>query len=133
MAYLLDTHALLWVIGDSKQLSKKVATIVQDQENQILVSAISLWEISLKFRLGKLKLSGLKPDDIPKLLEKLNINIIELNLEEASSYHNLKEDFHKDPFDRMLIWQCITRKLTFISKDSEIKKYKISGLRTIWS
>ncbi|MCT8335904.1 type II toxin-antitoxin system VapC family toxin [Leptospira sp. 85282-16] len=133
MTFLLDTHALLWVIGDSKQLSKKITTIVQDQENQIFVSVISLWEISLKFKLGKLKLSGFKPEDIPKLLEKLNIGIIELNQEEASSYHNLKEDFHKDPFDRMLIWQCISRKLTFISKDSEIKKYKISGLKTIWS
>ncbi|MCW7494720.1 type II toxin-antitoxin system VapC family toxin [Leptospira sp. 2 VSF19] len=133
MAYLLDTHALLWVIGDSKQLSKKITTIVQDQENQIFVSVISLWEISLKFKLGKLKLSGFKPEDIPKLLEKLNINIIELNQQEASSYHHLKEDFHRDPFDRMLIWQCISRKLTFISKDSEIKKYRISGLKTIWS
>lgn len=133
MAYLLDTHTLLWVIGDSKQLSKKIVTLIQNQENQILVSAISLWEISLKFRLGKLKLSGFKPEDIPKVLEKLNINIIELNQEEASSYHNLKEDLHKDPFDRMLIWQCITRKLTFISKDSEIRKYRISGLKTIWS
>lgn len=133
MAYLLDTHALLWVIGDSKQLSKKIVTLIQNQDNQILVSTISLWEISLKFRLGKLKLSGFKPEDIPKVLEKLNINIIELNQEDASSYHNLKADFHKDPFDRMLIWQCITRKLTFISKDSEVKKYKISGLKTIWS
>ncbi|TGN17494.1 type II toxin-antitoxin system VapC family toxin [Leptospira idonii] len=133
MAYLLDTHALLWVIGDSKQLSKKVTMIIQDQDNQISVSSISLWEISLKYKLGKLKLSGFKPEDIPKLLEKLNINIIELNQEEASSYHNLKEDFHRDPFDRMLIWQCISRKLTFISKDSEMKKYKVSGLKTIWS
>ncbi|TGL10266.1 type II toxin-antitoxin system VapC family toxin [Leptospira levettii] len=133
MTYLLDTHALLWVIGDSKQLSKNIIKIVQNQENQIFVSAISLWEISLKFKLGKLKLSGFKPEEIPKFLEKLNINIIELSQEEASSYHNLKEDFHKDPFDRMLIWQCISRKLTFISKDSEIKKYKISGLKTIWS
>ncbi|TGL84875.1 type II toxin-antitoxin system VapC family toxin [Leptospira congkakensis] len=133
MAYLLDTHALLWVIGDSKQLSKKVSSIVKDQNNQILVSTISLWEISLKFRLGKLKLSGLKPEDIPHLLEKLNINIIELNQDEASTYHNLREDFHKDPFNRMLIWQCLSRKFIFISKDLEIKKYKISGLKTIWS
>lgn len=46
---------------------------------------------------------------------------------EDSSYHNLKEEFHKDPFDRMLIWQCISNKLTLISKDSEMIHYKISG------
>ncbi|TGN19434.1 toxin-antitoxin system, toxin component, PIN family protein [Leptospira idonii] len=45
----------------------------------------------------------------------------------------MKEGFHEDLFDRMLIWQCISRKLTFISKDSEIKKYKVSGLKVIWS
>ncbi|EOQ97830.1 PIN domain protein [Leptospira wolbachii serovar Codice str. CDC] len=133
MAFLLDTHALLWVIGDSKQLSKKITSIIQDQNNQILVSSISLWEISLKYKLGKLKLSGFKPEDIPIFLEKLNINTIELTLLDASSYHNLKEDFHRDPFDRMLIWQCISRKLTLISKDSEMKKYKVSGLKTIWN
>jgi PIN domain nuclease of toxin-antitoxin system len=132
MAYLLDTHALLWVIGDSKQFSKKVAVIIEDQTNQIYVSSISLWEISLKFKIGKLNLTGFTPEDIPKFLEKLNISIIELKQEDASSYHKLKENFHRDPFDRMLIWQCINRKYTFISKDSEMKKYKISGLKTIW-
>ncbi|TGK54193.1 type II toxin-antitoxin system VapC family toxin [Leptospira bouyouniensis] len=133
MSFLLDTHVLLWTIGDSKQLSKKVSSIIQDQNNQILVSSISLWEISLKYKLGKLKLSGFKPEDIPKFLEKLNIKVIELNQLDASSYHNLKEDFHRDPFDRMLIWQCISNKLTLISKDSEMKHYKISGLKTIWN
>ncbi|GBF52150.1 PIN domain protein [Leptospira ryugenii] len=132
MAYLLDTHALLWVIGDSKQLSKKVTAIIEDQSNQIYVSSISLWEISLKFKIGKLNLTGFTPEDIPKFLEKINIRIIELNQEDASSYHRLKENFHRDPFDRMLIWQCIKRKFTFISKDSEMKKYKISGLKSIW-
>ncbi len=132
MAFLLDTHALLWVIGDSKQFSKKVAAIIEDQSNEIYVSSISLWEISLKFKIGKLNLTGFNPEDIPKFLEDLNIGIIELNQQDASSYHKLKENFHRDPFDRMLIWQCINRRYTFISKDSEVKKYKISGLKTIW-
>nr|EMN22659.1 toxin-antitoxin system, toxin component, PIN domain protein [Leptospira santarosai serovar Arenal str. MAVJ 401] len=83
MSYLLDTHVLLWVIGDSKQLSKKVAQIIEDQEVQIFVSSISLWEISLKFKLGKLHLSGFKPEGIPNYLKKLNINTIELNVEDG--------------------------------------------------
>lgn len=132
MTYLLDTHALLWVIGDSKQLSKKVIEIIENQDNRILVSSISLWEISLKFRLGKLSLSGIKPEDILSYLEKLNINSIELSPEEALLYHKLKESFHKDPFDRMIIWQCISKKYTLISKDSMMKKYKVSGLKAIW-
>ncbi|TGK45569.1 type II toxin-antitoxin system VapC family toxin [Leptospira bouyouniensis] len=126
MSFLIDTHVLLWTIGDSKQLSKKVTSIIQDQNNQILVSSIFLI-----YKLGKLKLSGFKPEDIPKFLEKLNISVIELNQMYASSYHNLGEEFYRDPFDRMLIWQCISNKLTLISKDSEMKHYKISGLKMI--
>ncbi|EKR90280.1 toxin-antitoxin system, toxin component, PIN family [Leptospira santarosai str. CBC379] len=53
-------------------------------------------------------------------------------MEDASSYHNLKENFRRDPFDRMLIWQCISKKYTLISKDAEMKKHKIAGLKIIW-
>ncbi|MDI7157848.1 type II toxin-antitoxin system VapC family toxin [Leptospira santarosai] len=113
-------------------MSKKVAQIIEDQEVQIFVSSISLWEISLKFKFGKLHLSGFKPEGIPNYLKKLNINTIELNVEDASSYHNLKENFRRDPFDRMLIWQCISKKYTLISKDAEMKKHKIAGLKIIW-
>ncbi len=108
---LLDTHASLWVIGDSKQLNKKVVEIIENQDNQIFVNSSSLWEISLKFRLGKFNLFGIKPGDILSYLKKLNINSIELSSEDASSYHKRKENFHRDPFGRMLLWQCISKNI----------------------
>ncbi|TGK15594.1 type II toxin-antitoxin system VapC family toxin [Leptospira fluminis] len=132
MRYLLDTHTLLWTIGDSKQLSRQAVEIIENQDNQIFVSSISLWEISLKFRLGKLNLSGIKPEDILNYIGKLNIHSVELSPEEASSYHKLKENFHRDPFDRMIIRQCISKKYILISKDSMMKKYKTAGLKAIW-
>ena len=132
MKYLLDTHVVLWVIGSTNLLSKKVIDIIENPENQIFVSSISLWEISLKYKLGKLKLTGFKPSQIPKLLSDSSIELIDMNSEEAATYSELKDEHHKDPFDRMLIWQAIKRKLILITKDTEIKKYKDLNLKTIW-
>lgn len=132
MKYLLDTHVILWTIGSSNLLSKKAREIIENPENGIYASSVSLWEISLKYKLGKLKITGFKPSQIPDFLRKLNIEIISLEADEASSYDSLSESHHKDPFDRMLIWQAMQRKLAIVSKDSEMKKYKSRGLKTIW-
>ena len=132
MKYLLDTHAVLWVIGSSNLLSKKVSEIIEDPDNQIYASSVSLWEISLKYKLGKLKLSGFKPSQIPDLLLRSNIEIIDITPDDASTYFDLKDTDHKDPFDRMLIWQAIKRKYGLISKDKQIKKYNNFDLKAIW-
>ncbi|AKP25179.1 PIN domain protein [Leptospira interrogans serovar Manilae] len=132
MKYLLDTHVILWIIGSSNLLSKKVKATIENSENKIYVSSVSLWEISLKFRLGKLSLSGMKPSQIPEILSKSNIETINLESADASTYGQLKVMHHRDPFDRMLIWQCILRKFTLISKDSKMKKYRSHGLKTLW-
>ncbi|TGK29740.1 type II toxin-antitoxin system VapC family toxin [Leptospira yasudae] len=132
MKYLLDTHVVLWVIASSHLLSQKARETIENSENTIYTSSISIWEISLKYKLGKLKISGFKPAQIPEFLETSKIEIIPLEADEASSYNSLVETHHKDPFDRMLIWQAIKRKLTIISKDSEMKRYKLQGLKTLW-
>ncbi|EKR25675.1 twitching motility protein PilT [Leptospira interrogans serovar Ricardi] len=132
MKYLLDTHVILWIIGSSNLLSKKAKATIENSENKIYVSSVSLWEISLKFRLGKLSLSGMKPSQIPEILSKSNIETINLESADASTYDQLKVIHHRDPFDRMLIWQCIFRKFILISKDSKMKKYRSHGLKTLW-
>jgi PIN domain nuclease of toxin-antitoxin system len=66
MNYLLDTHYMLWAIGDSKKLSKNVRDIMMNSENRILVSTISFWEVSLKNSLGKLTIEGFSPEDLPQ-------------------------------------------------------------------
>lgn len=132
MKYLLDTHAVLWVIGASNLLSKKVKDIIENPDNQIYASSVSFWEIAIKYRLGKLRLSGFRPSQIPDLLIRSNIELIEINPEDASTYSELKDTDHKDPFDRMLICQAIRRKLNLITKDKQLKKYHDLDLKTIW-
>jgi PIN domain nuclease of toxin-antitoxin system len=85
---MLDTHTLLWAVGDSKELSPKAQENIIDSRNDVLVSAVSLWEIAIKYS--------------------------------------------KDPFDRMLIQQCIRNKYTLVSRDSKMKFYEKDGLDILW-
>jgi len=132
MNYLLDTHVLLWVINDDTKLSTKAKEKIKDTENDIYVSAISFWEISLKFSLGKLKLRGFTPDNLTELSVQIGFKQLPLLHDECATYHHLINTIHRDPFDRMLIWQAIKHNFTLISKDSKASLYSGSGLKTIW-
>lgn len=132
MNYLLDTHTFLWTISQSDKLSKKAREIIKNPKKEIFVSAVSFWEISIKLRIKKLDLDSLSPEDLLELAERMDFQLISLTSEEAATYHKLKEETHKDPFDRMLIWQCISRNITLISKDKAVKKFLPLGLKTIW-
>jgi PIN domain nuclease of toxin-antitoxin system len=128
MSYLLDTHYLIWAIVDSKKISKKLRELISNAEQEIFVSTISFWEVALKSSIGKIDISGFHPEDIPELCTKIGFDIIELSAADSSSYHLLKASHHKDPFDRMLIWQAIRNGHTLISADVQIKKYRSEGL-----
>jgi len=131
MSYLLGTHYLLWAIVDSKKILKKIRDLISDPEQPIFISTISLWEISLKSALGKMEISGFKPEEIPEICTKIGFEIIELSAADSSSYHHLKASHHKDPFDRMLIWQAIRNNYILISADDEINKYRSEGLNIL--
>ncbi|MEX2593821.1 MAG: type II toxin-antitoxin system VapC family toxin [Anditalea sp.] len=132
MNFLIDTHTLVWTITDKIRLSKKVRVIIENVNNNIYVSAISFWEISLKFSIGKLELIGVLPNQFPLLAIQTGFELIPLMPEETATYHHLKGTWHRDPFDRMLIWQAIQQDLVLISKDKNIAKYGKEGLKTLW-
>jgi PIN domain nuclease of toxin-antitoxin system len=129
MTYLLDTHYMIWAITDTNKLSKKLKEILTNPDNQIIVSAISFWEVSLKSSLGKLKIKGFSPEDLPNFCLEIGFDIESLSAEDSSTYHKLKAAHHKDPFDRMLIWQAISNDYTLISIDGNVKKYVSEGLK----
>ena len=132
MNYLLDTHTFLWTIAKSKNLSAVASKTIKNPDNEIFVSSVSLWEITIKRRIGKLDLNGLKLEELINIVEKMEIELISLSPEESISYGQLEESSHKDPFDRMLIWQSIQRKMTIISKDHEFSKFEKYGLKLFW-
>lgn len=122
MKYLLDTHYMLWAIANSKKISKKIKGIITDSENSIIVSAINFWEVSLKSSLRKLEITGFAPEDLPGACLKMGFDIVALSAEDCSTYHKLIAVYHKDPFDRMLIWQAIQNNYTIISVDGNVNK-----------
>jgi PIN domain nuclease of toxin-antitoxin system len=131
--YLLDTHTLIWAIVDNTNLSEKALNILQNNENILLVSAVSFWEIAIKHSKGKLDLENFQIQSIPDYCRQMGVYQISLEPLDAlnSLVLPLKEN-HQDPFDRMLIYQCIRNGYTLISRDSKMKFYKDDGLNCIW-
>ena len=132
MKYLLDTHTLLWVLFEDEELSEKAKAAIKNPDNEIYISVITYWEISLKYALGKLELEGITPEELPKKAREINIETLEISEEEVSTFYRLPRKKHKDPFDRLVIWQAINRKITLISKDKPIREYKKFGLEILW-
>lgn len=132
MIALLDTHSFLWAVIEPERLSAKLRRVIADPANDIHLSTVSFWEISLKFALGKLELSGCTPDDLVPIARDMGLDIVAPSAEEAAGFHRLPRKAHKDPFDRMLIWQCLQRDWAFLTRDRELDDYRALGLKTIW-
>ena len=93
---------------------------------------VSFWEISLKYATGKLELSGVSPDDFPAIVRQSGFDILPITADDAATFHHLPRMEHKDPFDRLIIWQAISHKLTLISQDSAFAAYRKLGLKVLW-
>jgi len=133
MIYLLDTHALIWAVLNTDKLSGNVKDIIIDKNNEICVSTVSFWEISLKTKIKKFSFENINIKDFPKYIKEMNFTIINLKEKETITFYMLPlKENHKDPFDRMLIWQAITKDMIMISKDELFDQYKKDGLKIIW-
>jgi len=132
MSYLLDTHTFLWAASAPEKLPAKVRKIIEDASNNVFVSKLSFWEISLKFGLGKLDLKESSPEQLPEAAVKMGFEILELDVDHVSSCHRLPREGHKDPFDRMLVWQAIQQNLVLVSGDGLLGDYVPCGLSLVW-
>jgi PIN domain nuclease of toxin-antitoxin system len=132
MNLLLDTHTLLWSLFDHNQLSRTAYENIINTDNVVNVSIISFWEIAIKYSIGKLSLKNVLPDELPSYTEKAGFEILEITPSEVSTFYKLPKIKHKDPFDRLIIWQCIKNNIIMITKDKEISEYLEYGLRIIW-
>lgn len=133
MSWLLDTHSLIWALFEPGKLGRKARDILKDSANDVRVSPISYWEISLKSGLGKLALPGTDPSDIPASALELGLREDPLDSQTLSTIHLLPSaPDHRDPFDRLLIWHAIRHKHTLISKDRALPFFRTQGLKTVW-
>jgi PIN domain nuclease of toxin-antitoxin system len=127
MRYLLDTHTAFWEFTDSPELSDKVKSIIDDQNNEIFVSIVSAWEIAVKRSLNREKttlcnVSEFFDEVAASGFELLTIEPRHVRLVEILPYH------HRDPFDRLLIATAIVEGMTFLSADENVPKYEVNWL-----
>ena len=123
MAYLLDTHALLWFISGDKQLPIAVKSIIKDIHQSCFISSVSLWEVTIKLQNKKLEL-GISLNDLFEFVDRNQIEIIPINFEHLILLSNLPVH-HNDPFDRLIIAQAISENLVVITRDKLFKQYKV--------
>lgn len=128
MRILLDTCAFLWVIGDAVELSKRARELFVDPDNDVFLSAVSAWEISVKHGLERLPLPEPPEKFIPVQRERHGIKALPLE-EEATLYLNRLPSSHRDPFDRMLICQAIVHGMVILTPDELITQYPV---RSLW-
>ena len=131
MNYLVDTHILLWSFLNTAKLSKKIKSILLDENNEIYYSPISLWEISIKYGLKRLSLNGGTPDNF---FEELNNSFYQCkptNTIDLITNYKLPI-YHKDPFDRFLIWEAIRNDFVLLSVDENMELYKKEGLKVVY-
>jgi PIN domain nuclease of toxin-antitoxin system len=131
MNYLVDTHILLWSFLETHKLSEEIKSILLDDDNDIYYSPINLWEISIKYGLEKLFLNGGTPDDF---FDELNDSYyLSKDIDNHDLITNYKLPmYHRDPFDRFLIWEAIRNDFILISADKNMELYKKDGLKVIY-
>ena len=124
MRYLLDTHAFLWFVLDDKRISTKAKSIIEDSKNEIYFSAASAWEMSIKTKLGRLKLGGNLEAFIIEQLTANSFGPLTITITHALYTEKLPQ-IHKDPFDRIMISQSKLENLVLITGDKKIREYKV--------
>jgi PIN domain nuclease of toxin-antitoxin system len=123
MKYLLDTHTLVWFFNGDLNLSDKAKQIILDTNNQKFASIASVWELSIKISLNKVKFAG-KSKGFLDLIFKNGFKLLNIEQNYILKLEQL-ENFHKDPFDRILIATAISEDMKFITCDENIRLYPI--------
>ena len=128
MRILLDTHTFLWWLTESSRLSDTVRRTIFDPSVEKLISAATAWEITTKHRLGKLPDADPIASDIPGAIAAQGFKELPLSVADAARAGALPGP-HRDPLDRMLIAQALSRDLVLISNDAAFDRYPV---RRLW-
>jgi PIN domain nuclease of toxin-antitoxin system len=127
-SYLLDTHVLLWLLGDPDRVPGSVRTELADRTNALLVSAASALEISTKVRIGKLHAPTL-PTTLARRVTDLGATTVPVTMEHALLAGAMRWE-HRDPFDRILVAQATLEELVLVTVDAAITRLPAPRLLT---
>ena len=128
MRILLDTHAALWWVMDSAELSERAAELLSQPKTTNLFSVASAWEIATKHELGRLRIPGTPAEVLDRLTEDLDLTILPIEIPHVLKSATLPWH-HRDPFDRILIAQAMLADVPILSGDKRIAQYPV---RVVW-
>ena len=118
---------------EPEKLTKKALKVISDDDNEILISPISFWEMAIKHQAKKLDLGKINILHLPHIAEQYDFTVLD---PQTFDYVNIgqlpQKENHHDPFDRMLIQQAIRNNLVLISKDEKFRQYEENGLQLLW-
>jgi PIN domain nuclease of toxin-antitoxin system len=126
MRLLLDTAVLIYAVQAPERLSKRAAAVLEDGENILELSAISITEIAIKTALGKLRVTAAM---VRQAVQDLDIRILPYTGEHALRLFELPLH-HGDPFDRQIVAQALSEKIPVVTPDEKFRLY--NGLKIIW-
>jgi len=124
---LLDTHALLWWLLGDPALSPVARSAIADPGNEVFASAASAWEITTKFRIGKLPKAAVIAADIASIVTQHGFVELPVSIRQGQLAGSLP-GIHKDPFDRILVAQAILADMQIVSRDEILSAYGIARL-----
>jgi PIN domain nuclease of toxin-antitoxin system len=119
---LLDTHVVLWWLTDDPTLADQLKETI-DQEIDVFVSAVTVWEVTIKQQLGKIT----APADLPEAIRDSDLANLPVTADHAVAAGRLPL-VHRDPFDRMLVAQALTEGLTLVTRDKALRGYDVPVL-----
>ena len=128
MRLLLDTHTLLWYAMGDQRIGHKAKSLIDDLDNEAYISIAALWEIAIKYSIGKLELPQPFEPYIAWLLEQIQVEVLSISLQDINIVSKLQLH-HRDPFDRIMVAQAYNQELLFLSRDSKVDQYDI---QVIW-
>jgi PIN domain nuclease of toxin-antitoxin system len=124
---LVDTCTFLWMASDALELSDAARDACVDPANDVFLSAISAWEIAIKYRLGRLPLPEPPQTYVPSRRRLMRLERLDFD-ELAAAHTHLLPDNHRDPFDRALVAQAIVNGLTIVTPDPLVSAYPVPVL-----
>ena len=128
MKLLLDTHVFLWWVSDAPELSDAARTAISDPGNTCYLSMASCWELSIKSCIGKLKLKKPVERFVSEQMQQNGFLLLNIELRHVAKVESLALH-HRDPFDRLLVTQAKTERMTLVTADAILSDY---GIRCIW-
>jgi len=121
---LLDTHTFLWAIRADERLSSRAREIFIAGRNELLLSVASIWEILLKVQVGKIRFEESAVGYLKRQILKNNIRMLPILIDHVARLESLPLH-HRDPFDRILVAQCMEGSLSLLSADPLMRRYSV--------